>query len=86
MADSTRPVPVQHLRGHVTLGSYGLGSKSEHEAVFIDTGEARYVLRRKGGAAFADANLKRFVGQTVECDGFLLGDTLLAERITRFNG
>jgi hypothetical protein len=81
MADSSRPEPVRKLRGQVTRGEYGKGSKSEREAVFIDTGGQRYLLRRKGGSAFADAELERYVGQTIECDGFLVGTTLLAETI-----
>ena len=78
---SSQPEPIQQLRGQVTRGEYGAGSKSERTAVFIDTGRGRYLLRRKGGPAFADAALDRYIGQTVECDGFLLDTTLLAERI-----
>ena len=81
MGDSSRPEPVQKLRGQVTKGSYGKGSKSEREAVFLDTPEGRYLLRRKSGPAYADPELERYVGHPVECDGFLLGTTLLAERI-----
>lgn len=75
------PVRVQAVRGRVSLGAYGTGSKSEHEAVYIDIGGERYVLRRKNGPAFADAVLHRMVGQDVECDGFTVGRTLLAERL-----
>ena len=81
MADSSRPVPVRKLRGRVTRGDYGKGSKSEREAVFIDTDHERYLLRRKGGPVFADAELEPYVGHLVECDGFLLGTTLLASSI-----
>jgi hypothetical protein len=81
MADSTHPQPVQKLRGRVSRGDYGKGSKSEREALFIDTGSDRYLLRRKGGPVFADSELERHVGRTVECDGFLVGSTLLADRI-----
>lgn len=81
MGDSVRPERVEKLRGRVTRGAYATGSKSERTAVFIDTGERRYVLRRKDGPVFADAELDRYVGQSVECDGFLVGTTLLAERI-----
>ena len=80
MTDS-RPKPVNNLRGEVSHGPYATGSKSEREAVFIETESGRYLLRRKGGPVFADEKLKRFVGQTVECDGFFVGTTLLAERI-----
>jgi hypothetical protein len=78
---STRPIRITALRGHITLGSYGKGSKSEREAVFIETADARYLLRRKTGPVFDDAKLTQYVGHTVECDGFLVGTTLLAERV-----
>jgi hypothetical protein len=81
MGDSSRPEPIEKLRGQVTRGVYGKGSKSEREAVFIETGDGRYLLRRKGGPVYADSELERYVGHAVECDGFLLGTTLLAERI-----
>jgi hypothetical protein len=49
--------------------------------VFIETGDAQYVLRRKTGPVFDDPELAQYVGQVVECDGFVVGTTLLAERI-----
>lgn len=79
-----RSVPPQRctaLRGLVTSGSFGKGSKSEREAVFIVTADARYVLRRKTGPVFGDLELTRYLGHKIECDGFLIGTTLLAERI-----
>lgn len=69
------------LRGRVTQGEHGKGSKSKLEAVFLETAEARYILRRKSGPVFGDTELNRFVGHEVECDGFVVGTTLLAERI-----
>lgn len=62
-------------------GTYGKGSKSEREAVFMQTPDARYILRLKTGRAFTDTKLWEYVGHEVECDGFLVGTTLLAERI-----
>jgi hypothetical protein len=78
---SSAPSPVSGLRGRVSQGEFGKGSKSERQAVFIDTAEGQYVLRRKDGPAFGDDALKKYVGRTVACDGFLAGTTLLAERI-----
>lgn len=77
------PRRVTALRGRVTRGAYGTGSKSEREAVFLDADEpvARYVLRRKTGPVFGDAELERFVGHRVQCEGFVVDGTLLAERI-----
>jgi hypothetical protein len=78
---SVNPIRVTSVRGHVTAGLYAKGSKSEHEAVFIETADGRYVLRRKTGPVFNDTELMQYEGHDVECDGFLIGRTLLAERI-----
>ncbi len=78
---SLLPQRFTALRGRVTSGAFGKGSKSEREAVFIDTVDARYVLRRKAGPVFGDGELTRYLGREIECDGFLVDGTLLAERI-----
>jgi hypothetical protein len=83
MTDPSQPVRVKNVRGRVTKGPYARGTKSEREAVFIETGDNRYVLRRKDGPVFADGALDRYVDHTVTCDGFVLGTTLLAERIEK---
>lgn len=80
--DPSEPVPIKQLRGHIVRGVYGKGSKSEREAVFIETGSERYILRRKTGPAYADKQLDQYVGRTVICSGFLLGTTLLADEIS----
>ena len=81
MSDSSQPLAVKNLRGKVTRGVYGKASKSERETLFIETKNGRFILRRKTGPAYSDAQLDRYLGHTVECDGFLVGSTLLAERI-----
>lgn len=78
---SSNPVRVAALRGRVTQGEYGKGSKSEREAVFIETTNGRYILRRKSGPVFGDTELVGYVGHEVECDGFVIGTTLLADRV-----
>jgi hypothetical protein len=75
------PVRVSRLRGRVTQAEYGKGSKSQRQAIFIETADAKYLLRRKTGPVFADPELLRYVGHDVECDGFVIATTLLAERI-----
>jgi hypothetical protein len=75
------PIKASALRGRVTRGEYGKGSKSEREAVFIETAQGTFLLRRKGGPAFVDPSLDQFIGHDVECDGFLVGTTLIADRI-----
>ena len=78
---SARPSRVTAVRGRVARGPYGKGSKSEREAVFIETADARYILRRNTGPALDDAKLMQDVGHVVECDGFLIGTAFLVDRI-----
>jgi hypothetical protein len=50
--------------------------------MFIETADARrYLLRRKTGPAFDDTELTQYKGHEVKCDGFVVGKTLMAERI-----
>ncbi|NGZ10675.1 MAG: hypothetical protein CV088_15030 [Nitrospira sp. LK70] len=79
--NGSNPIPVKGVRGRVARGLYAQGSKSEREAVFLETDKGRYVLRRKTGPVFGDVELEQYVGREVICDGFMVGATLLAERI-----
>lgn len=78
---STRPILVTDLHGRVTQGVYAKGSKSEYDAIFLQNANARYILRQKSGLAFNDSALRQYLGHEVKSDGFLVGTTLLAERI-----
>jgi hypothetical protein len=75
------PKRVDDLTGTVVRGPFGAGSKSEHEAIWLETGGRRLVLRRKDGPSFGDHVLEKYVGKRVKCDGFVVGHSLLAERI-----
>ncbi|MCK1511362.1 hypothetical protein IVB22_01995 [Bradyrhizobium sp. 190] len=78
---SDSPEKVDGLTGTVARGSFGEGSKSEREAIWLEADGRRLVLRRKGGPSFGDQSLEKYVGKRVKCDGFVVGYTLLAERI-----
>ena len=77
-----RPQRIEGLTGTVVRAPFGAGSKSEREAIWLDTGDERLVLRRKTGPVFGDRALDKYVGKRVTCDGFIVGYSLLAERIT----
>ena len=68
--------------GKVTSGPFGTGSKSEHRAVYIETDQGRYVLRREEGNPFHDPELEALVGKTVRCEGELEDYLLLASKCT----
>jgi hypothetical protein len=75
------PQQVEGLSGVVSRGPFGRGSKSEREAVWLQAAGRRLLLRRRGGPTFDDGALEQYVGKRVRCDGFIVGYTLLAERI-----
>lgn len=77
----TVPRRVAALEGAVVRAPFGVGSKSEREAVWLETAEGRFVLRRKDGPTYDDHALDKYVGRRVSCDGFVVGYTLLAEQI-----
>jgi hypothetical protein len=77
------PLRVDGLCGVVRRGAVGEGSKSARDALWIDTAQGSYLLRRKDGPTFGDTALDRWVGQPVACFGFIVATTLLAERIER---
>jgi hypothetical protein len=79
--NSETPRKVTALRGRARVGAYGGASKSGRQAVFLDTASDSYVLRRKSGPAMGDAELAQYVGHHIECDGFLIGTTFLADEI-----
>jgi hypothetical protein len=56
---------------------FGAGSKSEHEAVILETGDDDFVLRREGGNAFEDPELDKLVGQRIRGTGRRAGYTLI---------
>lgn len=58
---------------------YGAGSKSEHVAVMLDTGDGLYRLRRRGGNPFRDPQLDALVGSTIECEGTLRDQLLIID-------
>jgi hypothetical protein len=68
--------PIE-IDGQVTKHLTAKGSKSERQAVFLDTEEGSYVLRRRGGHPFVDKVLNGLVGKTIHCKGVLTKHTLI---------
>jgi hypothetical protein len=57
------------ISGKVVLKKFAQGSKSEHEAVFLETGRESYKLRRAGGNPFRDPELDQLVGKQITAKG-----------------
>jgi hypothetical protein len=65
--------PSSRLRGRVVKGAFGTGSKSERDAVYLETPDQRLLLRRPGGNSFSDPELEKLVGKEVEISGRVVG-------------
>jgi hypothetical protein len=65
------------LSGLVVKKPYAVGTKSQREAVMLETAEGTYVLRRLGGNAFQDSSLDALVGSVICATGDLHGTTFI---------
>jgi len=61
----------KELTGKVILKKFGEGSKSEHDAVYLDTGKKKYRLKRRGGKPFHDPSLLEMVGKSIKARGII---------------
>jgi len=68
---------MQNFVGKVTRKPFAVGSKSEHQAVVLETDRGEFVLRRQGGNPFRDAELEKLVGKRIRCSGRMAGYTLI---------
>ena len=65
------------FEGHVIVKRMSPGSKSDRDAVVLDTGGEQLVLRRFGGNAFGDPELDKLVGHRIRGVGKRTGYTLI---------
>ena len=59
------------ITGTVIKKTFGKGSKSEHEAVYLNTGKDMYKLKRAGANPFYDQELQELVGKQISAVGKL---------------
>jgi hypothetical protein len=59
------------LTGTVIQKKFAPGSKSEHDAIYIETDHGDFRLRRLGGNPFSDPELKKLVGKKIIATGML---------------
>ena len=74
------------MSGRVIKEMLGKGSKSEHQAVMLDTGQARYVLRRQGGNPFREPELDKLVGKVIRGTGNITGYTFIMSEWSEIEG
>ena len=65
------------LNGRVIKKPYAIGTKSEREAVMLETADGTYILRRLGGNAFQDSALEALVGSMILANGDFYGITFI---------
>ena len=59
------------ITGKVVLKKFGEGSKSEHEALHLESAKGSYLLRKQGGNPFNDTSLNKLEGKEVTATGFI---------------
>ncbi len=69
------------LRGKVTVKPFGKGSKSAHDAVYFQTGQGEYVLKRSEDNPFENNTLHALVGKQVEATGVIKEYLFIVEMI-----
>lgn len=69
------------LPGKVVEKKISEGSKNEHDAICLETAKGLFVLRRLGGHAFADPELKKLVGKKIIAIGIIHNYLFLASDI-----
>lgn len=73
-------------RGRVVRVPFATGSKSEHEAVILETDRGTWALRRVGANPFVDDDLATHVGRAVTVEGRLHRGVLFVDTITPEDG
>jgi len=64
------------FKGKVSRRLYASGSKSERNAIMIQTEEGEFLLQRIGGNPFRDPILETLVDKTLQVEGTRKGNTL----------
>lgn len=71
----------KQLTGKVITQNVSAGSKSEHQAVCLQTSNGIYILRRFGGNPFYDDELQKLVGKQISTSGVLTDNLFIAKEI-----
>jgi hypothetical protein len=69
------------LKGKVVMKKFGKSSKSEHDAVYLETKKGNFVLRQVGSNAFENKELKKLLGKEVTATGTVKDYLFLAKTI-----
>lgn len=78
---NTGKIKEVQLSGKVVMKKTSEGSKSERNAVLLQTENKSYVLRKMGGNPFKDTSLEIFAGKSITATGILDRNLFLAKEI-----
>ncbi|HEX5024197.1 MAG TPA: hypothetical protein VFV68_02950 [Agriterribacter sp.] len=78
---NTGKIKEVQLSGKVVIKKTSEGSKSERNAVILQTESKEYFLRKLGGNPFHDASLEELAGKSITATGMLDRNLLLATDI-----
>ena len=70
---------METFKGRVASKVVSRGSKSERQAVLLETESGEYLLRRRGGNPFRDDVLQELVGHEIAAEGRVRGKTLFLD-------
>ena len=82
-ADKTQKYNSGHveLTGKVIQKKFAVGSKSEHDAIYLETDQGDFRLRRLGGNPFSDPVLNELVGKKITATGILNEKLFIASTV-----
>ncbi len=70
-------IETKHFEGRVLLRPEATGTKSEHDAIVLETRQGTFLLRRVGGSAYRDPELVKLINRQISCLGALHQGTLI---------
>ena len=73
------------LNGKVVKKKFAKGSKSEHNAVYFETDNGSYILRRRGGNPFNDPELQKLIGENICATGVISNYSFIASNLKKIN-
>jgi hypothetical protein len=69
------------IKGRIRRGMFGYGSKSEHNSLYLETDQGRFLLRKKGENPFQESSLANLEGKMVTVVGTLDAYLLIADEV-----
>ena len=78
---NTGKIKEVQLSGKVVIKKIAKGSKSERDAVLLQTDDKEYVLRKLGGNPFHDISLEKLAGKSITATGITDRNLFLVKEI-----